>query len=124
MDIITINQLELKAHIGVENWEQKIKQKIVLDINVGTNINTAAQSDKIDDTVDYSEIASAIDRCLATQRFFLLETLAAKIADLLFKQFKVSWLKLTVTKPNMAAHMPKAIAHARSVAVTIERNKP
>ena len=115
MDVISINQLEFKAYIGIEAWEQKIEQKIILDIHIGTNITAAAQSDHIDDTIDYSEIAHVIGRFLSMNRFYLLESLAEKITDLLFKQFKISWLKLAVIKPH-------AIANARTVSLTIERN--
>lgn len=114
MDIITINQLEFKAYIGVEAWEQKIEQKIILDIHIGTDISDAAQSDNIDDTINYSEVACVIEGFLSMNRFYLLESLAEKISELIFKQFKIAWLKLTVSKPY-------AIAQAKSVALTVER---
>ncbi|PJF33565.1 MAG: bifunctional dihydroneopterin aldolase/7,8-dihydroneopterin epimerase, partial [Phototrophicales bacterium] len=53
MDIVFIEQLEVLTTIGVFDWEKEIKQKLVFDLELGTDIRQAAASDDLKDTLDY-----------------------------------------------------------------------
>ncbi|NKB47606.1 MAG: dihydroneopterin aldolase [Legionellales bacterium] len=116
MDTITIHQLQVETFIGVYAWEQQIKQPVHFDLTLGTDIQTATVSDDIEDALNYADVAQRITEFTTDHRCQLVETLAHRVANLIFETFPVHWLKLTVTKPQ-------AIENARAISVTIERRK-
>lgn len=115
-DIIFINGLTIPITIGVYEWEKSIKQKIILDIEIITDISKASREDDINSTIDYKLISDEIINYLGSTSFDLVETLATNVVDLIFKQSSASRIKLKVTKP-------KAIAAAVSVGVCIDRTR-
>ena len=56
MDIIFIQGLKVNTVIGIYDWERKIRQEIVLDIEMSADISTAASTDHIDQTLNYKDI--------------------------------------------------------------------
>ena len=114
MDIIQINQLQLSTTIGIHAWEQKIKRRIILDLELGTDTIAAASSDDISNTIDYEALTQRLEQYASENSFQLLESLANKIADLILNEFGVLWLRVKACKPH-------ATKNIKSAAVTIER---
>jgi dihydroneopterin aldolase len=118
MDIIFLRNLRIETIIGIFDWERKVKQAVLFDIEMATDIKKAASSDQIDDTIDYKAISKAVIDFVEKSEFQLVETLAEKVAALILKDFNVPWLRLTLNKKG-------AIRHADDVGIIIERgNKP
>lgn len=116
MDIVFVRQLEVNTVIGVFDWEREIKQKLVFDLELGTDICRSAQTDSLDDTLDYKAISHAVYDFVEKSEYQLVETVAEKVADLILTNFPVKWLKLTLDKPG-------AVSIAKSVGVQIERGQ-
>ena len=116
MDIIFIRELKVETVIGVYKWERKIKQPILIDLEMAVDIRKAAQSDDLNDTVDYKVVAARITDLIHSSECHLLEYLAEHIAEALQKEFSISWLKLRISKPD-------ALAQAAAVGVMIERER-
>lgn len=116
MDIVFITQLEVMTVIGVFDWERQIKQKLIFDLELGTDISAAAKTDSLADTLDYKAISHAVHDYVAQSEFQLVETLAERVAELILKDFPVSWLSMTLNKPG-------AVSIAKSVGVKIERGQ-
>lgn len=114
MDIVFINGLRIEAVIGIYDWERSVRQGVVLDLEMATDISRAANSGAIADTLDYHAISLRLDEFVRAQQFELLETLAERCADLLMTEFSVPWLRLRASKPT-------AITAAAAVGVMIER---
>ena len=114
MDRIFINQFSVDATIGIHAWEKAIKQKLILDLELGTYGKKAAASDNIKDALDYHAVIKAITTFIDNNPCELVETLAENIATLLQKDFKISWLTLKLTKPQ-------AIKNIKEVGIMIER---
>ena len=53
MDIIFIKHLKIETIVGIYDWERKIKQPVILDLEMATDVSKAAGTDKIDDALDY-----------------------------------------------------------------------
>ena len=115
-DRIFIEALEVSCRIGIFDWERKIKQKIVLDLEFPTNVRKAARRDKIQDALDYKSMTKHAIRFVSQSHFFLIETLAEKLAASILKTFKVSRIRLRVSKPG-------ALRHSKNVGVEILRKK-
>ncbi len=114
MDIIYINDLRIETIIGIYGWERKIKQTVVLDIEMGTDIRKASASDAVKDTLNYKSVAERLISFIGDSEFELIETLAEQVANILLDEFAVPWLRLRVNKQG-------ALKGVRDVGVIIER---
>ncbi|MEZ8095202.1 dihydroneopterin aldolase [Photobacterium swingsii] len=116
MDSVFIEQLEVIATIGVYDWEQEIKQKLVLDLEMAHDNRPAANSDDVAYALNYAAVSEAVTAHIQNGRFLLVERVAEEVATLLMTQFGVPWLRVRVTKPT-------AVANAAGVGVQIERGE-
>ena len=114
MDIIYLRDLRIDTIIGIYDWERRMKQTIIIDLEMGTDIRKAANSDNIEDTLSYKTVAKRLMSYVGDSEFELVETLAEKIAEIIMTEFKVPWLKLTLNKKG-------AVRGVRDVGVIIER---
>ena len=114
MDKVFIEQLEVITTIGVYDWEQEIKQKLVLDIEMAHDNRPAGKSDDVIDALDYSQVSEAVLNHIEGGRFLMVERVAEEIAELIMTRFNVPWIKIRLTKPG-------AVAQAKGVGVIIER---
>ncbi|MET0378870.1 MAG: dihydroneopterin aldolase [Spongiibacteraceae bacterium] len=114
MDIVFIRQLQIETVIGIYDWEQTIHQRIVIDLEMATDIRRAAASEDITDALNYHAIAVRLTEFVSGQKFLLIETIAEQCAELVMREFAVPWLRMTVIKPT-------AVSSASAVGVVIER---
>ena len=56
MDIIFVHGLEVECVIGVWEWERRVTQKLIIDLDLGRDIGAAAASDDLDDTLSYKAV--------------------------------------------------------------------
>ena len=114
MDIIFIHDLKIDTIIGVYDWERQVKQTLIFDIDMATDIRQAAATDDLQFALNYHAVAQTITAYVETHHVQLIETLAEEVATLIRSEFNVSWLRLQLSKPN-------AVLGARAVGVIIER---
>ncbi|MEX0334237.1 bifunctional dihydroneopterin aldolase/7,8-dihydroneopterin epimerase [Vibrio tubiashii] len=114
MDKVFIEQLEVITTIGVYDWEQEIKQKLVLDIEMSHDNRPAGKSDDVVDALDYAQVSQAVLSHIEGGRFLLVERVAEEVAELIMSRFNVPWIKIRLTKPG-------AVPQAAGVGVVIER---
>ena len=114
MDIVFIRQLQLEAVIGIHDWEREKPQPLSMDLDMAADVARAAASERIQDALDYHAVSRRLSEYVAGSDFQLLETLAEHCAELLIREFRVSWLRLVL-------HKPRAVDNAASVGVIIER---
>ena len=117
MDKIFIRGLMLEAKIGVRKWERKVKQRLIIDLEIGLDIQAAAASDQLEDSVSYKEIADCVAELVEKSKYKLIETVAEKIAATILEKYSVLWCKVTVNKP-------RAVEKSNNVGVCIERHAP
>lgn len=114
MDTIFVRDLSLDAVIGVFDWERQVRQRISIDLEMGTDITHAATTDAIADTLDYKAISNRIRTIVEESQPQLVETLIEQIAQAIMTEFAVPWLRITIAKPG-------AVRGSAAVGVTIER---
>ena len=115
-DKIYIEDLRIKATIGIFDWEKKIKQEVSISYEIPHDNKKAAAEDIIEATTDYKTITKTIIAFVEGNKFELVETFAEKIAEMVIKDFKVEEIRLRVSKPG-------ALRFSKDVGVIIERNK-
>ena len=116
MDRIFIHNIEVKTTIGVWEWERKIKQTVLIDLEIGTDIHRASNTDDIEDTLNYKTVVKHIEKFVAGSSFQLVETMAEKISEIILTEYKVPWVEVKVNKPG-------AISIAQDVGVIIRRDR-
>ena len=80
------------------------------------DLSTAALSDNLHDTLDYGAICERLADVAQSSDFKLLEALGHKMLTVIFQEFDVSYVELTVNKPDI-------IANAHTVGVTLCRDR-
>ena len=114
MDIVYIRELEVRTIIGIFDWEREQRQVVSLDLEMGSDIATAAATDTIENALDYKAVAKRLIDFIEKSEFFLVETLAERVADIVVNEFNVPWVKLRLGKPG-------AVTGSKDVGVIIER---
>ena len=115
-DIIFLNGLEMEAIIGIFDWERRVKQSVVIDLQMQTDIRAAAATDSIEDTLNYKAVAKRLLDFVNNSEFHLVETLAERVARIVVTEFGVPWVRVDLNKPG-------AIRGSRDVGVRIERRR-
>ena len=115
-DRIFLHGLTVECIIGFIEWERRIKQTIVLDVEMPVDCARAARSDDVADTLDYKKVAKRIISFVEESDFKLVETLAHRTALLILEEFGVDWVRLSINKPG-------AIRGSKDVGVAVLRTR-
>jgi dihydroneopterin aldolase len=110
---IELHGLALLGHHGVEEDERRRGQRFLFDLWLDV---VEPAGDRIEDTVDYREVAACVREVSDGARCRLLETLAAAIAEELVSRFPVARVRVRVRKPDVELDPPVEYA-----AVAVER---
>jgi dihydroneopterin aldolase len=114
MDIIYIRELKIDTVIGIYGWERQIKQTVVFDIEMATDIAKAAATDSIEHTLNYKAVAKRLIEFVSNSDFQLVETLIEQVADIILTEFSVCWVRVQLNKRG-------AVRGATDVGIIIER---
>jgi 7,8-dihydroneopterin aldolase/epimerase/oxygenase len=114
MDRIFITALATEAVIGIYDWERGVKQRLEIDLEMWKDLGAAANSDAIEDTLNYKSVAKRVLAFVEASQYRLVEALAGEIARIVLEEFAVARVRVTV-------HKPGAIRHSRDVGVIVER---
>ena len=116
MDLIYIRNLRADCIIGVFDWERRVRQTVAIDLDLAGDVAHAAQSDKLEDTLDYKAISKRLVDYVNASQFQLVETLAERVAEIVLKEFGVPWVRVRINKKG-------ALRQATDVGVVIERGQ-
>lgn len=115
MDFIFIEELRVKAWVGVYAREKTGQQTVELNLTFGVP-DAAAEHDDIADTIDYAVVTQRIREELGQRHFNLIESLGEFVVSLLFDEFNAPWVKLRVAKIGV-------MKDVRRVGVFIQRGR-
>ncbi|MGY0559018.1 MULTISPECIES: dihydroneopterin aldolase [unclassified Lysobacter] len=115
MDKVFIEGLQIDALIGIYDWERRIRQPLVFDIEMAFDNRVPAATDAIGDTLNYKAVSKRVVEYVSQSDFGLVETLAERVASIILEEFGVQHVKLKLSKPG-------AVRGARAVGVMIERS--
>lgn len=113
---IIIKGLKVPTIIGVHQWEQAIKQTLILDLELDSPpFREIANYDDIEQALDYQKVAEWIHNFGSINSFKLIETFASKLADSLANEFNIRKIAISLEKHQ-------AIDDVKYVGVKLERD--
>ncbi|MEZ0395658.1 MAG: dihydroneopterin aldolase [Anaerolineales bacterium] len=117
MDRIFIENLRIRAVLGMYEWERHTPQDILVSVSLFLDARPAARADDLVGSVNYAELAEAIRTLVQQARRRTVEALAEDIARLCLS-------RPGVRKARVCVRKPQAIAEADSAGIEIERRNP
>jgi FolB domain-containing protein len=116
MDKVIIKNLLARGIIGVNDWERKRAQNILINVTILTDTRRAAQTDDIKDCVNYSTMSKKLLEHAENINRLTVEALANDLAKICLQEEGVQKVIIRVEKPG-------AVRFAESVGVEIERSR-
>ncbi len=118
MDKVSLHGIDVYAHHGVHPAERELGQRFVIDVDLWTDCAPAADSDSLNQALDYTAVHACINETTAGTSFQLIEALAGHLCRALLGSFPVDKVLVTVQKPNPP--IPNFLGRA---AVTLVRDR-
>jgi dihydroneopterin aldolase len=115
-DRIFLHGLTAECVIGFIDWERRVRQTVVVDLEMPVDCARASLTDEVADTLDYKKVAKRALEFIGASEFKLVETLAHRLALVVLEEFGVEWVRISLNKPG-------AIRNSRDVGVVIERTR-
>ena len=121
-DSIFITGLVIHARHGVMDHETEVGQRFVIDLELFTDLAESSRTDRLVDTVSYSNVVATATAAFKNTNYKLLERAAGAVADAILAAFaRIRSVKVTVHKP----HAPiAAIFDDVGVVLTRARHPP
>jgi dihydroneopterin aldolase len=120
MDRIRLQGLRVVGTHGVLAEEQARAQPFEVDVELEVDLGAASRSDALDDTVDYGEVAGAVERVVREERFALLERIGGRIAEVVLGlDERIAAVTVSVTKLR-----PPVPVDLASASVQLRRDRP
>jgi dihydroneopterin aldolase len=114
-DTIFLEGIRTRCVIGIYDWERRIRQKILIDLELPTDAAAAARRDSIEDALDYKAVIKKSVAFVSRSKFYLVETLADRLARFILEEFNLPHVRLRLSKPG-------ALRDCRNVGVVITRS--
>ena len=115
-DRIFVHGLTTECVIGFIDWERRVKQTVVVDLELSADCRRAALTDQVADTLDYRKVVKRVLAFIEASECHLIETLAERLARVVLEEFGLDWVRISLSKPG-------AFRHSRDVGVTLERSR-
>jgi FolB domain-containing protein len=116
MDKVIIKDLLARGIIGVNDWERKRPQDILINLTLFIDTKRAGETDNLNDTVNYSTMSKKIQAHAESAEKLTVEALANDLAKICLEAKGVHKVLVRVEKPG-------AVRFAKSVGVEIERSR-
>jgi dihydroneopterin aldolase len=99
-DRIQLRGLTVRGHHGVLEHERRDGQDFVVDVTVWIDLDSAAASDDLSDTVDYGELAGRVAGIVGGPARNLIEAVAADVAEDVMRDERIHAVEVVVHKPQ------------------------
>lgn len=117
-DRLEIKGIEVYAKHGVLEHEQEKAQVFKVDVTVYTDLARPGESDDLSDALDYSVLALEVREVVGSESHRLIETVAARVSDVVMGHPQVERSVVTIHKPGAPIDVV-----FEDVSVTVERTR-
>lgn len=98
LDTVEIRGLTVTTVVGVLPHEREIAQPLRIDLDLHVDLRDAGQSDELNDTANYGDVAERVAHEVRSSKDLLLERVAERVAELVLTIDRVEAVDVTVTK--------------------------
>jgi 7,8-dihydroneopterin aldolase/epimerase/oxygenase len=116
---VEIRGLSIYTHHGVSDAEQEVGQRLEFDLTFDIPDCDAVLTDRVEDTVDYSEVCDIVALAATERSYRTLERLGHVVAERLMERFDCDSVQVRAAKPEPPVPYPVQEA---GVEVTLERS--
>ena len=117
-DCIALTGLRVHGRHGLHEHERRDGQDFVVDVTIWVDLERAAATDELTDTIDYGTVATRTAEIVGGEPCRLIEAVAGRVAEELMRDERAHAVEVTVHKP--AAPIPLEFV---DVAVTARRSR-
>src|SRR5436305_1956624 len=112
-DSIFITGVVIHARHGVMEHETEVGQRFVIDLELFTDLSDSSRTDRLADTVSYSNVVTTATAAFKNANYKLLERAAGAVADAILAAFqRVSAIRVSVDKPELTLPHPRLFERA------------
>ncbi|HEX2468497.1 MAG TPA: dihydroneopterin aldolase [Solirubrobacterales bacterium] len=115
---VELRGLSIYTHHGVSEAERELGQRLELDIGFDVPDCDAVLTDRVEDTIDYGEVADIVALAATERSYRTLERLGHVIAERLMDRYGCESVRVRAAKPEPP--LPLAI---EEVAVEVVRTR-
>lgn len=101
VDTVFIRDLKLLGKHGVYDAERNVEQEFIIDIEAEIDTGAAAQSDKLEDTIDYVRFKTIAEEVIQNQSHYLVEKIGDLIANKILEDKRIQSVSVTIKKPTV-----------------------
>jgi dihydroneopterin aldolase len=117
---VDLRGISIYTHHGVSDAEQEVGQRLEFDVFFDVPDCDAVLTDRIEDTVDYSEVCDIVVLAATERSYRTLERLAQVVGQRLIERYGCESVRVRASKPEPP--LPLSIQEV-GVEVTQERNE-
>ena len=115
LDRIKISGITALCTLGTQDWERLVKTEIVIDLSIYFDQRKSANTDNLENTVDYAAVTEAVSQYVNESSFKLAESLAEGVANICLGIDKIEKVEVELEKRS-------PLANGIRVAVEISRS--
>jgi dihydroneopterin aldolase len=98
MGIIRLHNMTFYGYHGISAAERQTGRRFEVDVELTVDMDKPAKSDKLKDTVNYTEVYRTVEEIVLENSFALLETIAVRLANRILSKFKPKEVLVRVRK--------------------------
>jgi dihydroneopterin aldolase len=117
---VELRGLSIYTHHGVSEAEREIGQRLVIDVDFDVPDCDAVLTDRLEDTVNYSEVADIVALAATERRYRTLERLGRVIGERILERFGCESVRVRAAKPEPP--IPLSLEEV-AVEVVLERER-
>ncbi|RKP05818.1 Dihydropteroate synthase-like protein [Thamnocephalis sphaerospora] len=114
LDWIMVQDLRVHATLGMDGWERRKLQPVMLNLAAHVNVCAAGESDLLVDSVSYSALAKTAQKFTEGSQHQTTEALVNTLAHVLLREYPIERVRIRVDRP-------RTLLHAVSAGIEVER---
>jgi dihydroneopterin aldolase len=98
MGVIRLHNMTFYGYHGISAAERQTGRRFEVDVELVIDMDKPARTDKLKDTVNYTEVYRTVEQIVLENSFALLETIAVRLANQILRKFKPQEVMVRVRK--------------------------
>ncbi|MBO8131843.1 MAG: dihydroneopterin aldolase [Candidatus Marinimicrobia bacterium] len=100
MGKVILKNMVFYGYHGAVEQEKILGGRFEVDLELKFDMSKAIKTGHLEDTINYEEVYKTVHDVVTNSQYYLLEKLAGKIMEIIFKSFNVDSVKINLRKPN------------------------